>query len=148
MAISPTENRQFVGIIAALAVLAVAAPYFSGTSFAVASNTHDFTVTNIALPSLISKNFGFSVQVTFANLGSVSGSHVVYSYEVTSPYNRVYYNEGSTDLLGGQTKTLVLVIDDEFPTGTYTLKVTADSDKAYTETDETNNAYSVRFTVP
>ncbi len=142
------KNNNVVIIAAVIVALAFAAPYFSGTSFAVASNQQDFTVTGVALPSLLSKNFGFSAQATFSNLGSVSGSHVVYSYEVTSKYNRVYYNEGSTDLLGGQTKTLTLVIDDELPSGAYTLNVIVDSDKAYAESNEANNAYSARFTIP
>lgn len=148
MATSLAENRQFVGIIVALAVLAVAAPYFSTEGFAVVSNQQDFTVTGAALPAFITKNLGFNLQATFANLGSVSGSHVVYSYGIANAYNRVYYNEGSTDLLAGQTKTLTLTVNDELAPGTYTLTVKADSDNAYTESDETNNMYSLEFTVP
>ena len=148
MATNLVENRPFVGLVAVLAVLAVAAPYFSTEGFAVATNQQDFAVTNIVLPAFITKNLGFSVQATFANMGSVSGSHVVYSYGIANTYNRVYYNEGATDLLAGQSKTLTLTINDELAPGTYTLTVKADSDNAYTESDETNNAYAVTFSVP
>jgi len=142
------KNNSIAVIAAAVVLLAFVAPYFSPQGFAVARNQQDFTATGVVLPEPIVSGLGFNVQAIFANLGDVSGSHVVYRYEILNAYNKLYSNEGSTDLLAGQTKTLTLYVDDELAAGTYTLKLIVDSDNAYIESDETNNIYNFGFKVP
>ncbi len=143
-----TENKSFVGVVAILVVLVVAAPYFSAEGFAVARNQQDFTATGVALPTFIQKGLSFELQATIANLGDVSGSAVKYSYEIRNNYNRLYYNEVETDVIAGQTKTIALPVNQEFGAGTYTLIIRADSDDVFTESNENNNIYTTTITIP
>ena len=145
MATNLVENRTFVGLVAVLAVLAVAAPYFTSQGFAVAGGK-DLTITSVDVPQA-QHNVPFNAKVTFANIGSTWATRVTYKYELWNAYNLVYANVGVVSSLGaGQQQAVSLPVEEQIA-GAYTLRILVDSEYEHTESNENNNALVTSVTI-
>ena len=140
-------NKTIVFAAVLIALAAIAVPYFSTVGFVTAS-PYDFAVAGLDMPVFVKAGLESTFTATLENLGKTSATAVTYSYEVLNPSgNRVYYNEGVTDLLANSKITIPMKID-ELDDGTHTFRINIDPANSFAESDETNNGWDFQFAVP
>ncbi|MBI4095256.1 MAG: hypothetical protein HY438_00180, partial [DPANN group archaeon] len=80
----------------------------------------------------------------FSNTGSLSASFVQYKYEWINEYrNALFTTSDKLALIAGRDTDVTLKDVEGLPAGKYTVRITVDHLKEFSELDETNNVYEI-----
>ena len=143
-------SRQAVtAVVVLIVVLIIAAPRIYPSGFAVAGSQNDLTVKSVWFPESVRANTYFNAKVTVSNSGNgPTMTFIKYRFEIYSQNSQLKFSKDVliTKIGSGDTTDVLDHVEVNEP-GSYVVKVDMDYDKAYDESDESNNLYVDTLTV-
>ena len=148
--------ERLAAVLAVVLVVGVAGSgLFSGA--ATVTSPLDFSIKDVQFPDPLMKNNPFRAKATISNSGTISAGIVTYDLRVfddNSPRGgrvEVFGSkqfESKVTSLPANSDTVWSLVPVDLTNGTYTFYLKIDSEGQFDETDETNNVYEMRLTIP
>ncbi len=144
-------TEKTAALLAIFLVVGIVGYSFYGNSTgAAAAGYYDFSIKSLDFPKNMTKDNPFRANATFVNSGTLTASFVAYDYEIFDSRGAYAYRGRIADSYANLPASSEIKHELQpvyLTNGTYLVRLTLDSEKHFSEGDETDNQIATNIRV-